>query len=207
MLFLIYRISGSEAGVHSLKEKFLRGRGAPNLSDESIHDICSYLKEFLRSLQDALIPKAEWNTFARAIADTDKKNKLYHAISLLPQPNRDTLAYIILHFQRVACSRECKVTISGLSHTFGPVIVGYSDNEQTSALVEAQTAISIMEELLSLPPEYWCSLVSFPSLGNLKTPNTLCSTPSVESLMKKSSYNLFTPGGRRRFFNTPPQKP
>ena len=190
-----------------MKEKFLRGRGAPNLSDESIHDICSYLKEFLRNLQDALIPKAEWNTFAKAIADTDKKNKLYHAISLLPQPNRDTLAYMILHFQRVACSRDCKVTLSSLAHTFGPLIVGYSDNEQTSALTEVQVAISIMEELLSLPPEYWCSLISFANSNTLKTPNVIRATPSVESLLKKSSYNLFTPGGRRRFFNTPPQKP
>ena len=176
------------------------------MSDESIHDICSYLKEFLRDLHDCLIPKAEWNTFAKAIQNADKKNKLYYAISLLPQPNRDTLAFVVLHLQRVACSRDCKVSLSGLADTFGPLIVGYSDSEQTSALEEARTAISVMEELLTLPPEYWCSLISFTSLGTLKTPNTLCSTPSVESLLKKSSYNLFTPGGRRRFFNTPPQK-
>lgn len=44
----LYRISGGSNDVKLLKEKFLRGRGAPNLSEVDVNTICSTLKDFLR---------------------------------------------------------------------------------------------------------------------------------------------------------------
>lgn len=44
----LYRIAGGSAEVKSLKEKFQKGRGAPNLSEVDIATICSTLKDFLR---------------------------------------------------------------------------------------------------------------------------------------------------------------
>lgn len=205
--FLIYRLPGSEAGVRSLKDKLLKGKGFVNLSDESLHDVCSFLKEFLRDLPDTLIPQSAWNAFRDAVVDPNKRMKLYKAISSLPQANRDTLAYLILHLQHVSGSVACKMPVSDVAKVFGPVVVGYSNNQQLDASSETKITKNIMEELLSLSCDYWSSFISVPA--NVTAPKTplMSKTPSTESLSKRTPYGLlFTPGGRRKFFNTPPNQ-
>lgn len=44
----LYRVNGGSTDIKCLKDKFLRGKGAPNLSDIDIPTICSTLKDFLR---------------------------------------------------------------------------------------------------------------------------------------------------------------
>ena len=44
----LYRVNGGANEVKLLKEKFLKGKGAPNLSEVDIATICSTLKDFLR---------------------------------------------------------------------------------------------------------------------------------------------------------------
>lgn len=44
----LYRVNGAAADVKSLKNKFLKGKGAPNLSNVDIATICSTLKDFFR---------------------------------------------------------------------------------------------------------------------------------------------------------------
>lgn len=186
-----------------MKDKFLKCKGVPCLSEVDIHTVCGCLKDFLRTLRDPLIPQAKWKTFADAVFKPDKTDKLYQAISTLPQANRDTLAFLILHLQRVASSPACKMPVSNLSLTFGPIVVGRSNSEQ-AVFEEAQTANRVMEELLILSPNYWSSFIVEPPLVP-KTPSTLRNTPSTESLMRKTSRKfLTTPGSRKRFFNTPP---
>lgn len=96
----LYRIPGSEKEVKALKEKFRKG--VPNLSDIDIHVVCGCLKDFLRTLDDPLIPHYDWKTFTDAVRNSrdETEHRLYQAISLLPQPNRNTLAYIMLHLQK-----------------------------------------------------------------------------------------------------------
>jgi len=96
----LYRIPGSEKDVKALKEKFRKG--VPNLSDVDIHVVCGCLKDFLRTLDDPLIPHYDWKTFTDAVRNSkdETEHRLYQAISLLPPPNRNTLAYIMLHLQK-----------------------------------------------------------------------------------------------------------
>lgn len=99
----IYRVSGSEKEVKGLKERFLRGRGIPVLANCDIHVICGCLKDFLRSLREPLIPTRLWTSFSNAVQhhdDVEAVRDLYASINQLPQANRDTLAYLILHLQR-----------------------------------------------------------------------------------------------------------
>lgn len=138
----LYRINGSSNDVKNLKEKFLKGRGAPNLSEVDIATICSTLKDFLRSLKEPLITCGLWDDFARATAISDKLDSeaaLYQAISELPQPNRDTLAFLILHLQRVSSTPECKMPISNLAKVFGPTLVGYSSQHPSDADMLSET--------------------------------------------------------------------
>lgn len=44
----LYRVNGGANDVKILKEKFLKGKGAPNLSEVDVATICSTLKDFLR---------------------------------------------------------------------------------------------------------------------------------------------------------------
>lgn len=198
----LYRVSGGSAEVKLLKERFLKGKGAPNLSKVDIATICSTLKDFLRSLKEPIITVGLWADFVRAVALSDKQDSdaaLYQAISELPQPNRDTLAFLILHLQRVSSSPECKMPISNLAKVFGPTLVGYSCQEPSvmSMLSETKNQAAIVESLLRIPSDYWANFVNSDSSHETGTPQTgeLRHTPSTESLFKHST--------SRGFFHTP----
>lgn len=173
----LYRVSGSIADAKSLKEKFLKGKGAPNLSNVDIATICSTLKDFLkyvrtkcilyvintmfihtlfifmycRSLREPLITVGLLGDFVRATTITDKQDAdaaLYQAISELPQPNRDTLAFLMLHLQRVSSSPECKMPISNLATVFGPTLVGYSSPEPSLIMLsETKHQVAVRKTL------------------------------------------------------------
>ncbi|EZA51336.1 hypothetical protein DMN91_002072 [Ooceraea biroi] len=197
----LYRVNGAAVDTKSLKEKFLKGKGAPNLSNVDIATICSTLKDFLRSLREPLITVSLLGDFVRATTMTDKQDvdvAFYQAISELPQPNRDTLAFLILHLQRVSSSPECKMPISNLAKVFGPTLVGYSSQEPSlTMLSETKQQVAIVEGLLQLPSDYWATYVNPASSSDVCTPKTgeLKHTPSTESLLKRSI--------SRGFFNTP----
>lgn len=220
----LYRVNGGTSEVKCLKEKFLKGKGAPNLSDVDIPTICSTLKDFLRTLREPLITVGLWGDFARAATIQDKQDAdaaLYQAISELPQPNRDTLAFLILHLQRVSSSPECKMPITNLAKVFGPTLVGYSCQEPSpkSMLTETKSQVAvrylcqiyfhrlrgiivrfsfqIVENLLEIPSDYWANFVNSEGLNGVGTPKTgeLRHTPSTESLLKRTT--------SRGFFNTP----
>ncbi|XP_015122718.1 rac GTPase-activating protein 1 [Diachasma alloeum] len=198
----LYRISGGSSDVKCLKEKFLKGKGAPCLSDVDISTICSTLKDFLRSLREPLITVGLLGDFVHATQIADKQDAdaaLYQAISELPQPNRDTLAFLILHLQRVSSSPECKMPISNLAKVFGPTLVGYSSQEPTATcmLSETENQAAIVESLLKIPSDYWANFVNPENVNEVGTPKMgeLRHTPSTESLLKRTT--------SRGFFNTP----
>ncbi|KAK0076555.1 hypothetical protein PV325_005196 [Microctonus aethiopoides] len=219
----LYRVNGGISEVKCLKEKFLKGKGAPNLSEIDVPTICSTLKDFLRTLREPLITVALWADFVRATTILDKQDAnaaLYQAISELPQPNRDTLAFLILHLQRVSSSIDCKMPISNLAKVFGPTLVGYSSQEPsaTSMLSETKTQVAIVESLLKIPSDYWANFVNSEIINDIGTPKVgeLRHTPSTESLLKRTTSRGFfnTPLGssrsflrkNKKYFATPPQK-
>ncbi|XP_014211402.1 rac GTPase-activating protein 1-like isoform X2 [Copidosoma floridanum] len=212
--------------VHCINEIELRGRGAPNLSDVDIPTICSTLKDFLRTLKEPLITIGLRDDFARAANMEDKVDSeaaLYQAISELPQPNRDTLAFLILHLQRVSSTPECKMPITNLAKIFGPTLVGYSsvNPSRMSILNDTVEQVAVVQCLLNLPSDYWANFVNQDHLNDvpLSTPKTssLRHTPSTDSLttLKRTDSRGFfqTPMStsklfrkNKRYFGTPPSK-
>lgn len=85
------------------------------MSNVDVHVLCGTVKDFLRSLREPLILRTYWHDFVRAteiLDPEDAQAALYQAISELPQPNRDTLAALILHLQQLVfplVSRHCTV--------------------------------------------------------------------------------------------------
>lgn len=177
----IYRVSGDHKEVHELKEKFIKYKLVPNLSKTEINTVCSFLKEFLRSLNEPLIPKSKWACFAQSISDTDKDNKLREVVSTLPRANRDTLAFLILHLQKVSQSPACHMDIYNLATVFGPTIVGYCD--PTNPLGETAIGNNVMEQLLSIDAEYWSQFLEDP-MPPPPTPASDITSASKESSKK-----------------------
>lgn len=100
----IYRVSGSEKDIKALKERILRGKSLPTLSNIDIHVVCGCIKDFLRGLKEPLIPTNLWRNFSNAVQSVDEPaavRELFAAINQLPQANRDTLAFLVMHLQRL----------------------------------------------------------------------------------------------------------
>ncbi|XP_062871375.1 rac GTPase-activating protein 1 [Trichomycterus rosablanca] len=157
----LYRVSGADRVVKELKEKFLRGKTVPLLSKvEDIHAIAGLLKDFLRHLKEPLLTFHLNRNFVEAAELADEDNSIalmYQTISDLPQPNRDTLAFLIIHLQRVAQSTDTKMDVTNLARVFGPTIVGHSvpDPDPMTILQDTKHQPKVVERLLNLPVEYW----------------------------------------------------
>ncbi|KAM9673190.1 rac GTPase-activating protein 1 [Trichechus inunguis] len=157
----LYRISGCDRTVKELKEKFLRVKTVPLLSKvDDIHAICSLLKDFLRNLKEPLLTFRLNKTFMEAAEITDEDNSIaamYQAVGELPQANRDTLAFLMIHLQRVAQSPNTKMDVANLAKVFGPTIVAHAvpNPDPVTMLQDIKRQPKVVERLLSLPLEYW----------------------------------------------------
>nr|XP_020035930.1 rac GTPase-activating protein 1 isoform X2 [Castor canadensis] len=157
----LYRISGCDRTVKELKEKFLRVKTVPLLSKvDDIHAICSLLKDFLRNLKEPLLTFRLNKAFMEAAEITDEDNSIaamYQAVSELPQANRDTLAFLMIHLQRVAQSPNTKMDVANLAKVFGPTIVAHAvpNPDPVTMLQDIKRQPKVVERLLSLPLEYW----------------------------------------------------
>ncbi|XP_012680301.2 rac GTPase-activating protein 1 [Clupea harengus] len=228
----LYRISGSDRVVRDLKERIVRGGGSvPPLGRvDDIHVVAGLLKDFLRNLKEPLLTCRLNRAFMQAAEIGDEDNSIaamYQTITDLPQPNRDTLAFLILHLQRVALSPDTKMDATNLARVFGPTIVGHSvpDPDHMTLLMDTQRQPRVVERLLSLPLEYWRQFVveqeNIPPglhtpeqkvsiLGPVTTPeHQMSKTPSSSSLSQRFKSTLSTPifGSRSKpsvgFFSSP----
>ncbi|NXY88634.1 RGAP1 protein, partial [Alcedo cyanopectus] len=207
----LYRVSGCTKTVKELKEKFLRGKSVPVLSKvDDIHAVCSLLKDFLRSLKDPLLTFQLNKTFVEAAEISDEDNSIaamYQAVEQLPQANRHTLAFLIIHLQRVAQSPETKMDITNLAKIFGPTIVGHHvpNPDPTTILQDTKYQYKVMERLLLLPADYWSQLMMVekenrdPALVSEKT--KACSTPQTPGVPGSLFGTLATPD--KQFSKTP----
>ncbi|XP_062548165.1 rac GTPase-activating protein 1 isoform X3 [Armigeres subalbatus] len=206
----IYRIPGSEREVRALKEKFLSGKTVPNLTAVDINVLCGCVKDFLRSLREPLIPTALWNTFSNAVQATSinqVQKELYDAIDRLPQPNRDTLAYLVQHFQRIAECKVVKMSLNNLARVFAPTIVGYSSENVDNHAMFAETVIqvNVLMGLFNIPTDYWSQFVNVePESEREDDPhqqkpyNTLNAKSYMGTPLLKSGRK------ERKFYATPP---
>lgn len=158
----IYRISGSIRKVKTLKERFLFSKSPPQLDNIDVHVICGCINDFLLSLREPLIPTNLWHDFCNAVQNPsdDTKQDLYKAIDDMHHSNRDTLAFLILHFHRVAESRETLMPLDNIARVFAPTIVGYSSTSSEHTIFnEVSPQIAVMTTLLKLPRDYWSQFV------------------------------------------------
>ncbi|XP_029011466.1 rac GTPase-activating protein 1 [Betta splendens] len=190
----LYRLSGADRSVKELKEKFLRSKTVPVLSKvDDIHVITGLLKDFLRNLKEPLLTFRLNRPFMEAAEVSDDDNSIalmYQTIGDLPQPHRDTLAFLVLHLQRVADSLDTKMDIINLARVFGPTIVGHAlpNPDPMTILQDTKRQPKVVERLLSLPVDYWRQFVMAeneqPNLDHLIIENANCyATPERMSIL------------------------
>ncbi|CAJ1051566.1 rac GTPase-activating protein 1-like [Xyrichtys novacula] len=212
----LYRVSGHERLVKELKEKLIRGKTLPALSKvEDINVITGVLKDFLRKLPEPLLTFSLNKAFMEAAEIQDEDNSLamlYHTISELPQPNRDTMACLMIHLQKVSRCVDTKMDVKNLARVFGPTLVGHAvpDPDPMTILHDTNRQPRVIERLLSIPASYW-SQFAYPDnagmdnahrtetpdhrvsmLGPVTTPEhqMMSKTPSSSSLSQRMMQTL-----------------
>ncbi|XP_050077247.1 rac GTPase-activating protein 1 [Anopheles maculipalpis] len=227
----LYRMSGSEREVRALKEKFLRGKTIPTLGQIDVHVLCSCIKDFLRTLREPLIPCALLGEFSSAVTGSSSPNsdhrtreQLCQLIERLPAPNRDTLAFLMLHFQRVALSEQAKMPIDNLARVFAPTIVGYSriDLDMNAMCAETYVQFSIVQAMLQIHTDYWSQFILLQPAsgcygeesgkkGTAPTPGRRggvgeLMTQALEKERRMETPILRRPRKDRKYYATPPYK-
>uniref|UniRef100_A0A669DCE8 Rac GTPase-activating protein 1 n=1 Tax=Oreochromis niloticus TaxID=8128 RepID=A0A669DCE8_ORENI len=212
----LYRVSGHERVVKELKEKLIRGKTLPPLNKvEDINVIAGVLKDFLRNLPEPLLTFHLNKAFMEAAEIQDDDNSLamlYQTMSELPQPNRDTLACLMIHLQKVSRSVDTKMDVNNLARVFGPTLVGHAvpDPDPMTILHDTNRQPRVIERLLSIPDSYWSQFAypdnaSIDNAHNTDTPNhkvsilgpvttpehqMMAKTPSSSSLSQRMKQTL-----------------
>lgn len=203
----IYRVPGSDRDSKELKEKFLKGK-SPNLSNiNDIHTVCGCLKDFLRSLKEPLVTYALWPEFVRAAEHNSQqmsRDILCEAINSLPTANRDTLAFLVQHLQKVAESVETKMPISNLSKVFGPTAIGYScpEPEPMKMINETRKQAMVMEKLLELPSDFWCNILDVDDLSLYPADNTCTPDSPSQNILRSRLGPVLTPSTYEKYSKT-----
>lgn len=143
---------------------------------------------------------ADFSNAAQDISPEGERQQLCDAIMRLPQANRDTLAFLIQHFQRIAACPRTKMPLENLAKVFAPTIVGYSNKELESHVIFAETVINVavMQGLLRIPTSFWMQFVNLERTeeerARIVFPPTLADGPSSALRTRKE----------KKFYGTPP---
>ncbi|XP_030374252.1 GTPase-activating protein RacGAP84C [Scaptodrosophila lebanonensis] len=154
----LYRVSSTKVKCKRLKQKFLRGKETPHLGSIDLHTLCCCIKDFLRELMRPLIPVCQRCDFIAAAQQRDPleaEEQVYQImIDMLPA-HRDTLAFLMLHWQRVARSPAVKMSIVNIAVIFAPTIFDDFDLNLNNVIVWQQ----VLRMLLQLPPSFWAQFL------------------------------------------------
>ncbi|KAK6020777.1 RhoGAP domain protein [Ostertagia ostertagi] len=120
----LYRVPGRKDHAQSVLNELRTSRGIPKLAFQEAEVVADVIKSFLRELRDPLVPKSSREEFIRA-AQTGNILALNVAVCDLPQTNRDTLSYLMLHLQRVEALKDVnKMSAENIARCMAIPIMG-----------------------------------------------------------------------------------
>uniref|UniRef100_A0AC35TSV9 Rac GTPase-activating protein 1 n=1 Tax=Rhabditophanes sp. KR3021 TaxID=114890 RepID=A0AC35TSV9_9BILA len=158
----LYRIPGNGATIGKLLQAFKSSRAIPNLKNQTCETLTGCIKLFLRELREPLIPTTSCLEFMKA-AKANNSEDLNFAICNLPSPNKDTLAYLCLHWKKVATRTPLnKMTIQSIATCLGPTIVGrvIRGHDLDIAKQEINDQNRVIEHLLRFSENYWSQILN-----------------------------------------------
>ncbi|XP_061160804.1 rac GTPase-activating protein 1 isoform X2 [Syngnathus typhle] len=158
----LYRVPGGERQVKDLRQRLTTATAPPpRLSEVSdIHVLCGVLKDFLRKLKEPLLTFKLHRNFTAASEMSDQQKSsgaMFRAIAELPKPNRDTLAFLMLHLHKVMRSPQCQMDRNNLARVFGPTLMGHALSDPSPSTIVRDTNIQpkVIAHFLSFPEDYW----------------------------------------------------
>ncbi|KAL6740466.1 hypothetical protein Aduo_013817 [Ancylostoma duodenale] len=217
----LYRVPGRKDHVQSVLNELRTSRGIPKLNIQETEVVADVVKAFLRDLRDPLIPKSSREEFIRA-AQTDNHMALNNAVCDLPQPNRDTLSYLMLHLQKIEALKELnKMTFENIARCMAVAIMGQPARERDIQLASdlAREKERSVLQMLKMSPDYWRQFLkpgdAEPEAGGMGRTPAAPTTPYQPSCVDRSMLgpvtvspaapNLIRPIPRRpqKFFDSP----
>uniref|UniRef100_A0AC35TUV1 Rac GTPase-activating protein 1 n=1 Tax=Rhabditophanes sp. KR3021 TaxID=114890 RepID=A0AC35TUV1_9BILA len=192
----LYRVPGSESEVVKLLHSYLYGKSVPKLEDIEPETLTGCIKRFLKGINDPLIPRSSLKDFTMSVNPFNKE-KLQDAITELPQPNLQTLAYLCLHWQKVSDNhRVNKMNRDNIATCVGPTVVGTSKQAQTNPeLLGKESAVQarIMSALLDFSKSWWQKFLDGPEENGHSVPRNaidVVNTLKRNQLYQKTLSNL-----------------
>ena len=147
----IYRIPGDEKKVKTLMNKILDTPGPLKLFDVDVHILCGVVKEFLRSFEKPLFP-LKW--IESSFPET--KDQILIKVQELPDENRETLALLMLHLEKVQRSKETMMTATNLSIVMAMTIFGEStENILEKVMADNKKKRFVFEEMMKIGDPTW----------------------------------------------------
>jgi len=149
----IYRTQGVDDDVNALLYRYESDIPLQPFDDPVL---ATCVKRFLRSLSEPLIPTNSAKGFVEVGKGQDTE-LLKQQIIALPQPNKDTLAFLILHLQKVVqMSEKNKMDDHNLAVIFAPTLLGDTAVERS----EIEDEITTVNSLLNIPAEWWTEILA-----------------------------------------------
>uniref|UniRef100_A0A670YM39 Rho GTPase activating protein 9 n=1 Tax=Pseudonaja textilis TaxID=8673 RepID=A0A670YM39_PSETE len=117
---------------------------------DDVHVITGALKLFFRELPESLVPYSYVDECIASVKLSDHKekvSKLSGLIQSLPQPNRDTLHYLLQHLRRVMDHSDInRMTTQNIGIVFGPTLLRHE--RDVASLIEDMVYQNQVVELL-----------------------------------------------------------
>ncbi|KAM3848830.1 LOW QUALITY PROTEIN: rho GTPase-activating protein 9 [Vipera latastei] len=166
----IYRVNGNLATIQKLRFIVDRERAVTsdgryvfpeqrcqeeklNLASpqwDDVHVITGALKLFFRELPESLVPYSHIDEFIASVKISDheeKVSKLTGLIQSLPQPNRDTLRYLLQHLRKVMDHSDTnRMTSHNIGIVFGPTLLRHE--RDIASLIEDMVYQNQVVEML-----------------------------------------------------------
>ena len=145
----LYRVPGNNLHIKSLVARTLTGANiAQDINGADIHVLCGVVKEFFCSLKTPLI----------AASKLDMADDVMGLVSSLDIPNRETLAFLILHLQKVVSSPHTKMTAGSLATVVAMSVFGIMKDQHgrlEELLLDSRKKKCIVEEMIKMAPVAW----------------------------------------------------
>ncbi|KAF9190183.1 Rho GTPase-activating protein 21 [Haplosporangium sp. Z 767] len=149
----IYRVSGHMGSIQNMKRAFNEGSNVEKLIDKEhdVNTIAALLKLYFRELREPVMLFDFYPSFIAAADIEDYNEKLYTIKSLvhsLPEPNFNTLQYLMMHLGRVQDQyHTTKMDSANLAICFAPNLLRQEVNDLTS-IINTGKQSSIIDTLI-----------------------------------------------------------
>ncbi|KAL3097268.1 hypothetical protein niasHT_029812 [Heterodera trifolii] len=141
----------SDPTILALFDDFEKLRSSTILKGLNARTLTGFIKSFLQELKEPLIPISSYNEFLQAAQRNDQRLLRDAVDDLFPLPNRDTLAYLCLHWQQMI-SREHRAVYANADHSMPKhsedVLRAAQQQENVQIPPQELEKVIIMEQLL-----------------------------------------------------------